>query len=259
MYKLVGYQLITECTKKDALPELEEPLFRQKLVVFSGAGISVESGIPSYRDCSGKWVAEDPEEYATAAAFYENPQKVLDYYNKLRRAVYDAKPNHAHRMLARLEKWHDVTIITQNTDDLHERAGSTNVIHLHGELAKVTSSEDRLNPDCIKKFPMDRAIKVGDKASDGAQMRPYVVWFDEFVENLDVAIKTARDADIFVAIGTSLRVSPASLIVKYPHHSVPKYSINVADLSDRLPDNYIQIQETATKGMDKFIVELTKL
>lgn len=243
----------------DALPELKEPLFRQELVAFTGAGISVESGVPSYRDSNGTWSSVDPEEYATAAAFYENPQKVLDYYNKLRHIVHEAKPNRAHRMLAELERWHDVTIITQNTDDLHERAGSTNVIHLHGELAKITSSKDRLNPDCIRKFPLNQAIKIGDKASDGTQMRPYVVWFDEFAENIDIATKIARDADIFVAIGTSLRVSPASLIVKYPHHSVPKYTVNPADLSDRLPDGYIQIRETATRDIDRFIEELMKL
>ena len=192
------------------LPELKEPLFRQKLVAFTGAGISVESGVPSYRDSAGTWNSVDPEEYATAAAFYENPQKVLDYYNKLRHIVHEAKPNRAHRMLAELEKWHDVTIITQNTDDLHERAGSTKEV----------------------------SFESGNK-------------------NRRQGIR--RNADIFVAIGTSLRVSPASLIVKYPHHSVPKYTVNPADLSDRLPDGYTQIRETATRGIDRFIEELMKL
>ena len=148
---------------------------RQKIVVFTGAGISQASGIPTFRDTDGLWKKFDAKKLASVAGFEEDPQAVLDFYNARRKNLLEVQPNHAHRMLAELEKQHDVTIITQNVDDLHERAGSSRVIHLHGELKKVTSSRNRLNPDCVKEYPLDVPIRIGDKAADGSQLRPYIV------------------------------------------------------------------------------------
>ena len=161
--------------KYEHLPELEKLPLRQHIVVLSGAGMSAESGLSTSRDNDGLWKQYDWKKLASAAGFYENPEAVLEFYNMRRKHLLEVEPNHAHTLLAELEKWHDVTIITQNVDNLHERAGSGNVIHLHGELAKVTSSDDRNNPDCIKELPLDIPIRIGDKAADGSQLRPYIV------------------------------------------------------------------------------------
>ena len=150
---------------------------RKKIVVLTGAGISKESGIPTFRDTNGMWMKYDAQKLASVEGFEEDPQAVLDFYNARRKNLLEVQPNHAHKMLAELEKQHDVTIITQNVDDLHERAGSSRVVHLHGELTKVTSSLDRLNPENIKEYPLDMPIRMGDKAADGSQLRPYIVWF----------------------------------------------------------------------------------
>ena len=157
---------------------------RQNIVVFTGAGISKESGIPTFRDMDGMWKKYDAMKLASAAGFDEDPEAVLEFYNARRRNLLEVQPNHAHLVLAELEKQHDVTIITQNVDDLHERAGSSRVLHLHGELRKVTSSMNRLDPDCIQDYPLDVPIRIGDKAADGSQMRPYIVWFGEYLKRL---------------------------------------------------------------------------
>ena len=141
-----------------------------------------------------------------------DPQAVLDFYNARRHQLLEVQPNKAHELLAQLEKWYDVSIITQNVDDLHERAGSSRVIHLHGELAKVCSSIDKENADCIELRPLINDIHLGDKAKDGSQLRPYIVWFGEPVPNMPLAMNTAFEADIFVVIGTSLLVSPANTL-----------------------------------------------
>ena len=167
------------------------------------------------------------------------------------------EPNHAHFLLAELEKWHDVTIITQNVDNLHERAGSTHVIHLHGELTKVTSSKDRLNPCCIKDYPLDKPIRLGDKAADGSQLRPFIVWFGEYVYAMEVAMNYVNSADIFVVIGTSLTVHPAANLVEYAHPEVPKFIIEPNDLN--IPNGYIHIKDSATKGTERLIDELITL
>ena len=151
-------------------------MVRQKIVVFTGAGISAESGIPTFRDSNGMWNKYDAKKLASVAGFEENPQAVLDFYNARRKNLLEVQPNHAHLALAELEKSHDVTIITQNVDNLHERAGSSKVIHLHGELSKVTSSMNRLDPAYIKDYPLDVPIRLGDQAADGSPLRPYVVW-----------------------------------------------------------------------------------
>ena len=158
-------------------------MVRQNIVVFTGAGISAESGIPTFRDSNGMWNKYDAKKLASAAGFEENPQAVLDFYNARRKNLLEVQPNHAHLALAELEKKHDVTIITQNVDNLHERAGSSKVIHLHGELSKVTSSMNRLDPACIKEYPLDVPIRLGDKAADGSQLRPAVLFFDDSRRN----------------------------------------------------------------------------
>ena len=230
---------------------------RQKLVVLTGAGISAESGLATFRDSNGLWKQHDAKKLASAAGFKENPQAVLDFYNYRRRQLLEVEPNHAHKMLAELEKWHDVTILTQNVDNLHERAGNTHVIHLHGELTKVTSSKDRLNPCCIKEYPLDKPICLGDKAEDGSQLRPFIVWFGEYVYAIEVAMDYVKKADIFVVIGTSLTVHPAANLMEYAHPEVPKFIIDPN--TKEVPNGFVHIKESATKGVDKLIKELIKL
>jgi len=156
------------------LPTLPAQSRKQKIVFLTGAGISKESVIPTFRDNNGLWKQYDYKKLASAGGYYENPQLVLDFYNQRRRMLADAKPNDAHIIIAKLENWCDVTVITQNVDDLHERAGSSNVIHLHGELRKVTSSLNRMDPRCIKEYPLDIPINIEDKADDGSQLRPFI-------------------------------------------------------------------------------------
>ena len=172
---------------------------KQNVVVFTGAGISAESGIPTFRDSNGMWKKYDAKKLASVVGFEENPEAVLEFYNARRKNLLEVQPNHAHYVLAELEKEHDVTIITQNVDNLHERAGSSHVIHLHGELAKVTSSRNREDINCIKEYPLDKPIRIGDKADDGSQLRPYIVWFGEYLNTMSKAIR-------LVEIGTSLVV-----------------------------------------------------
>ncbi|OUO52086.1 hypothetical protein B5F77_09150 [Parabacteroides sp. An277] len=224
---------------------------KQKLVIFTGAGISAESGLSTFRDKDGLWKKYNPLKLASVGGWKENPELVLDFYNYRRKQLLEVEPNHAHKVLAELEKWYDVTILTQNVDNLHERAGSTHVIHLHGELTKVTSSNDKLNPHYIKEYPLDKPIKMGDKAEDGSQLRPFIVWFGESVPAMEVAIDYVREADIFVVIGTSLEVNPAAILINYAHSEIPCYIIDPMDLSDKIPDKFIHIKEVATKGVDK--------
>ena len=233
---------------------------RQKIVVFTGAGISQASGIPTFRDTDGLWKKFDAKKLASVAGFEEDPQAVLDFYNARRKNLLEVQPNHAHRMLAELEKQHDVTIITQNVDDLHERAGSSRVIHLHGELKKVTSSRNRLNPDCVKEYPLDVPIRIGDKAADGSQLRPYIVWFGEYLgQEAEQAVILIENADIFVVIGTSLAVYPAAGLVNYAHHEIPKFLIDPGDMKGRLPEGFRHIQKTAVEGIDILMDEISKL
>ena len=233
---------------------------RKNIVVLTGAGISKESGIPTFRDTNGMWMKYDARKLASVEGFEEDPQAVLDFYNARRKNLLEVQPNHAHKMLAELEKHHDVTIITQNVDDLHERAGSSRVIHLHGELTKVTSSLDRLNPDYIKEYPLDEPIRMGDKAADGSQLRPYIVWFGESLgSEIEQAVIMIENADIFVVIGTSLVVYPAAILVNFAQHEVPKVLIDPGDLQGRLPADFHHIQKTAVEGIDILMEEIGKL
>lgn len=246
------------------LPELDRMPLRQHIVVLSGAGISVESGLATFRgDDDSLWDKFDWKKLASVGGFYEDPEAVLEFYNERRKQLLEVEPNHAHMLLAELEKWHDVTIITQNIDNLHERAGSTNILHLHGELSKVTSSECRTDPACIKEVPLDIPIKIGDKAADGSQLRPYIVWFGEYVTEYEKAAQIIREADIFLVIGTSLTVSPASELIRYPHKSIPKFIIDPNKPDSFHNDDYLNqfehIGMPAIAGMEVFIDRLLEL
>ncbi|MBK6935708.1 MAG: NAD-dependent deacylase [Chitinophagaceae bacterium] len=194
---------------------------KRKLVVLSGAGISAESGLKTFRDSDGLWEGYDVTEVATPRAWKKNPQLVLDFYNMRRKNVAEASPNAAHYGLAELEKHFDITIITQNIDDLHERAGSTNIMHLHGEIFKMRSER---NYSLVKETRGD--IHLGDLAEDGAQYRPHIVWFEEAVPMIEEAIPVVNSADIFVLIGTSLVVYPAAGLINYVKKGTPVYVID---------------------------------
>lgn len=217
----------------------------KKIAVLTGAGISAESGISTFRDSGGLWENYDIQKVASPEGWHENPELVLDFYNQRRRKLSEVLPNSAHIYLKELEKNYEVTIITQNVDDLHERAGSSNVIHLHGELLKSRSeNDDSLIYDC----PGD--INLGDRAEDGAQLRPHIVWFGEMVPMLDKAVKVVEDCDIMLVIGTSLMVYPAASLIHYQSFDKPIYLID-PDRMIVVPKfpNLTVIQKTATEGV----------
>ncbi len=225
---------------------------KKHLVILSGAGISAESGLKTFRDSDGLWMGYNIEDVATPRAFKKNPQLVLDFYNKRRRDVAAAKPNSAHVGLATLQEKFDVTIVTQNIDDLHERAGSKNVLHLHGEIFKMRSSA---NEDLIMEIRED--IQFGDKASDGAQLRPHIVWFEEPVPLIEEAAAIMSTADLFILIGTSLQVYPAAGLIHYVPDETPKYIIDRKIPSTGNLRNIIPIENTATEGI-KQLLEIIK-
>jgi len=193
----------------------------QKLVVLTGAGISAESGISTFRDSGGLWEGHDVNQVATPEGFAADPELVLDFYNQRRRQLSQVEPNEAHRLLAHLEKRYEVVIITQNVDDLHERAGSHNIIHLHGELLKSRGVD---NPNVT--YPCTGDIHVGDKSPTGAQLRPHIVWFGEEVPMLEKAIAQVYSADILMIIGTSLQVYPAASLIDYVKEGTPIFYID---------------------------------
>ncbi|MGN6569241.1 MAG: SIR2 family NAD-dependent protein deacylase [Flavipsychrobacter sp.] len=226
---------------------------KQKLVVLSGAGISAESGLKTFRDSDGLWEGYDIEEVATPRAWRRNPQLVLDFYNMRRKNVLEAQPNAAHIGLAKLEEYYVVHIITQNIDDLHERAGSTNVLHLHGEILKMRSERNE-----HKLYPITEDINYGDLAEDGSQFRPHVVWFEEPVPMIEQAIPIMMAADIFVLIGTSLAVYPAAGLVEYVSPEVTKYVIDKRIPSISMYHNVVPIEKPATEGIQE-LLQLLKL
>lgn len=229
---------------------------KKHLVILSGAGISKESGIDTFRDKDGLWKKHDALKLASIEGWNTDPQTVLDFYNARRRQLMEVQPNKAHELLAALEEWYDVSIITQNVDDLHERAGSSHVIHLHGELSKVCSSVNKEDTDCIEFRPLSEDIHIGDKAKDGSQLRPYIVWFGEAVPNMKVAMNTAFEADIFVVIGTSLSVSPANTLTAC---SGAGHNIVIDPGEVEIPEGFLHIKETATVGMEMLYQSLVKL
>jgi NAD-dependent deacetylase len=225
---------------------------KKKLVVLTGAGISAESGLKTFRDEGGLWEGYDLNEVATATAWRKNPALVLEFYNMRRQAVLDAQPNAAHKVLAALEQDFDVTVITQNIDDLHERAGSSRVLHLHGEITKMRSEKD----DNLL-YPYKKDIRLGEKAEDGAQLRPHIVWFEEPVPMMDVAAAVTAMADIFLIVGTSLQVYPAAGLIDYAPGYIPKFIVD-----KRIPNtvsipHLVTIEKAAAEGM-KDVAELLR-
>ena len=217
---------------------------KQKLVILTGAGISAESGLKTFRDSDGLWEGYEITEVATPGAWRKNPQLVLDFYNMRRKNVMDAVPNAAHTGLAELEKDFDVHIITQNIDDLHERAGSSKVLHLHGEIFKMRSEK---NESLVYDIRGD--IQLGDKAADGAQLRPHIVWFEEAVPMIEEAIPIVHSADIFVVVGTSLVVYPAAGLVNYAPLHIRKYIIDRRIPYTSSVYNLVTIEKPATEGV----------
>lgn len=214
------------------------------LVVLTGAGISAESGLKTFRDSDGLWMGYDVYEVASPRGWHKDPALVLDFYNMRRREVAAASPNAAHTGLAELEKDFDVTIITQNIDDLHERGGSTRVLHLHGEIFSMRSVEDEHTIYGIRDD-----IKLGDLAGDGSQLRPHIVWFEEPVPMISEAMQIMRKADIFVLIGSSLQVYPAAGLVDLVPPSTPKYIIDKKIPYTQGAHNFHFIEKPATEGV----------
>ncbi len=225
-------------------------LAKKKLVVLSGAGISAESGLQTFRDGNGLWENHRIEDVATPEAFAKNPALVLDFYNFRRRKVREAEPNRAHVALAELEQYFDVHIITQNIDDLHERGGSSNVYHLHGEIFKMRSV---LNETVT--YPIFEDIHLGDTAPDGGQLRPHIVWFGEAVPMYEQVLPLVHSADILLVVGTSLQVYPAAGLVFQVAPHIPIFVVdkNVPNVS--MP-NVHPIQQPATQGIDIFITQI---
>lgn len=227
----------------------------KKLVVLSGAGVSAESGISTFRDNGGLWDNHRVEDVATPEAWRKNQDLVLDFYNQRRKQAASVKPNAAHFALAELEKSFDVHIITQNVDNLHEIAGSSNVLHLHGELFKSRSTK---NLDLV--YTMDGwELKKGDLCELGSQLRPHIVWFGEEVPMMEPAVEITEEADIFVVIGTSLAVYPAAGLVHYVGLTKPIFIIDPAKPDIRLKRNMTFIQEKATVGMEILKDELARM
>lgn len=224
---------------------------KKHIVVLTGAGISAESGLKTFRDSDGLWMGHNIEDVATPRAFRKNPQLVLDFYNMRRRDVTAAMPNAAHFALAALEKVYEVTIVTQNIDDLHERAGSTNVLHLHGEIFKMRSTEDE---SLVEEIRTD--ILLGDLASDGAQWRPHIVWFEEPVPMIEEAARVMQTADVFILVGTSLQVYPAAGLINFVPADVPKYIVDKKIPAISKYPNLILVEKPATEGMAKVFEEL---
>lgn len=221
---------------------------KKHIVVLSGAGMSAESGLKTFRDGDGLWMGYNIEDVATPRAFAKNPALVLDFYNMRRREVANAAPNAAHHALAALEEFYKVTIVTQNIDDLHERAGSSNVLHLHGEIFKMHSLA---SPDVVVEIRGD--INLGDRAKDDTQYRPHIVWFEEPVPLIEAAAELMTEADIFVLIGTSLQVYPAAGLINYVPLDVPKYIIDKKiPAVGNFPNMYI-IEKTATQGVEELL------
>jgi NAD-dependent deacetylase len=218
---------------------------KPKLVVLSGAGISAESGIKTFRDSGGLWEGYDIRDVASPDGWRRDPRLVLDFYNQRRRQARECQPNDAHLILARLEEHFDITIITQNVDDLHEKAGSSKVIHLHGELSKAQSTVDSKLTYTLDHWE----LKMGDRCEKGSQLRPFIVWFGESVPKMKEAVQTARQADVFLVIGTSLQVYPAAGLLDDVPAGTKIFLIDLHSPSVGLRNDLNFIQKTATEGM----------
>lgn len=231
----------------------------KKIVVLTGAGMSAESGFETFRDAGGLWEKYPVEQVATPEGWEADPDLVTDFYNARRKQLLTAVPNRGHELLAALEKDFDVTVVTQNVDNLHERAGSSHVIHLHGELMKVTSSRDPDNPRYIRTLRDDEVIVPhGAKAADGSLLRPYIVWFGEAVPNISLAAEEASKADIFVVIGTSFNVYPAAGLIYYVPAEAPIYIIDPKEVKVESKPQMHFLHTVASKGMEELTQILQK-
>lgn len=225
---------------------------KKKIVVLTGAGISAESGIQTFRDADGLWEGHDVMEVASPIGWRKNKALVLDFYNQRRAQLHTVQPNAAHQALAKLEEKYDVCIITQNVDDLHERAGSTRVVHLHGELKKVRST---LDANLV--YDWDKDITLEDKCEKGGQLRPHIVWFGEAVPMIEVAAQLCQIADIFIIVGTSMQVYPAAGLVEYAPKDIPKYFVDPKPATVQVA-NLRVIADKATTGVVNLVEELMK-
>jgi NAD-dependent deacetylase len=219
----------------------------KKLVVLTGAGISAESGIKTFRDSGGLWEGYNVMDVASPQGWAKNPEMVLDFYNERRKKALEAKPNKGHLTIAEFEKDYQVTVVTQNVDNLHEKAGSTNVLHLHGELFKCRSTGDENLIYNVEGWE----LKLGDKCEKGYQLRPHIVWFGEMVPMMDIAVEVTIQADIFMVVGTSLQVYPAAGLLEYVSENVPIYIVdpNMPQVVPR--PNLHLIEENASTGVPK--------
>ena len=225
---------------------------KKNLVILSGAGMSAESGIKTFRDTGGLWEDYSIQEVATPEGYARNPELVIRFYNERRKQLKDVQPNLGHKILGELEEHFNVTIITQNVDNLHERGGSRNIIHLHGELVKVCSTRDPQNPRLVRELAEDAyEVKIGDLADDGSQLRPFIVWFGEPVPKIEEAARMVDTADIFVIIGTSMNVYPAAGLLDYVKPGCEIYLIDPhpVDVKSSLPIHVIR--KGASEGMEE--------
>lgn len=229
----------------------------KKLVFLTGAGISAESGITTFRDSGGLWEQYRVEDVASIEGYYRDPELVINFYNERRRQLKDVQPNDAHRLVAALEKNYDCCVVTQNVDNLHERAGSTHIIHLHGELTKATSTNNPNDPRQIVTLKDEQDIQMGEKAADGSQLRPFIVWFGEAVPMIEPAAEEVGKADIVVVIGTSLNVYPAAGLLSYARSDAEIYLIDPSpnNVPGYLPVHIIA--KKATEGMKELYQQLT--
>ena len=232
---------------------------KKKLVVLTGAGVSAESDISTFRDSDGLWENHNVEDVASIDGWYRDPALVLDFYNARRAQLGTVRPNAAHYAIASLEQNYDVTVVTQNVDNLHERAGSTRIIHLHGELTKVRPENccnemDGFSEETVFDIGAD-PVHLGDKAPNGAQLRPHIVWFGEAVPKIEAAIDAVEAADVLLIVGTSLQVYPAAGLYRYARMSAPIYIIDPKDVPVR-DGRVVHIKDVATKGMEQFLKTL---
>ena len=228
---------------------------KTKIVVLTGAGVSAESGVSTFRDSNGLWENYKVEDVASIEGWYRDPALVLEFYNARRAQLAEVKPNAAHVAIASLEQDYDVTVVTQNVDNLHERAGSTKIIHLHGELTKVRpenccNDRDGYSEETVFDIGTDR-INIGDLAPNGAQLRPHIVWFGEAVPKIERAIDAVEAADMLLIVGTSLQVYPAAGLYRYAKSSTPIYIIDPKDVPVR-DGRVTHIKDVATNGMEVF-------
>ena len=231
----------------------------KSLVFLTGAGISAESGFSTFRDAGGLWEQYPVEKVATPEGWQADPNLVTDFYNGLRRQLVEARPNLGHRLVAALESHYDVTVVTQNVDDLHERAGSTRVVHLHGELMKVCSSRDPDDPRYRLTLPPDRLeVAHGERAADGSLLRPWIVWFGEAVPNLSRGAEAASRADVCVVVGSSLNVYPAAGLVRYVPAGRPVYVVDPKPVRVSASSPVSVIQQVATQGMATLVRRLAE-